>query len=197
MPEHYYSEKQTSKLNLGKIRVRLRNHELEFWTGSGVFSGKKVDKGSELLANDSIIKEGWRVLDLGCGYGAVGIAVAKAYTSSEVVLTDINQRAVKLSRMNRKLNKAQNVSVVQGNMYERVNGKFDTILLNPPQTAGREICFKMIENAKKFLNKGGMLQIVARHKKGGKLLSDKMKSVFGNVEEISKKSGYRIYISRN
>jgi 16S rRNA G1207 methylase RsmC len=197
MKEHYYTEEPKSQLKLRKIRARLRNNELEFWTGAGVFSGKKVDKGSELLANDCIINKGWKVLDLGCGYGPVGIAVAKAYPSSTVVLTDINKRAAKLARMNKKLDKLSNVSVVQGDMYEKVPGLFDTILLNPPQTAGKEICFKMIELAPKFLKKNGLMQVVARHNKGGKHLAEKMKSVFGNVKEISKKSGYRIYLSKN
>ena len=197
MAEHYYSEKQTSVLRLKKISARLRDIDLEFFTASGVFSGKKVDKGTGLLANDSIIKEGWRILDLGCGYGPIGIAVAKAYPNAEVVLTDINSRAVKIARMNRKHNKVANISIVQGDMFEKVTGKFNTILLNPPQTAGKEICFQMIEKSKNFLKKGGTLQIVARHNKGGKSLSEKMKSVFGNVEETSKKSGYRIYISKN
>jgi len=197
MNEHYYTKEPTSKLRLWKIRARLRGNELEFWTGTGIFSGKKVDKGSELLANESIIREGWKVLDLGCGYGAIGMAIAKAYPSAKAVMTDINKRAVKVARMNKKLNRLPNVSVVQGDMYEKVSGPFDTILLNPPQTAGKDICLKMIELAPKFLRKGGLLQIVARHKKGGKQLAEKMKAVFGNVREISKKSGYRVYASKN
>lgn len=197
MAEHYYSEKQTSVLKLKEISARLRDIDLEFFTASGVFSGKKVDKGTMLLANDSIIEDGWRILDLGCGYGPVGIAVAKAYPDTEVVLTDINNRAVKIARMNKKRNKAANISIVQGDMFEKVTGKFDTILLNPPQTAGKDICFQMIEKSKGFIKSGGSLQIVARHNKGGKSLSEKMKSVFGNVEGTSKKSGYRIYMSKN
>ena len=197
MTEHYYSKEQKSQINLKKISARLRDNELEFWTGSGVFSGKKVDKGSELLANECIIKEGWDVLDLGCGYGAVGIAAAKAYPSSNIVMTDINQRAVKIARLNKKMHRLKNISVLQGDAYEKVSGNFDTILFNPPQTAGKEICFKMIELAKDYLKKGGLLQLVARHNKGGKSLSEKMKLVFGNVRGISKKSGYRIYLSEN
>lgn len=195
MKEHYYSEEQKSELRPRKIRARLRNNELEFWTGAGVFSGKKVDKGSELLANECVLKEKWKVLDLGCGYGPIGIAAAKAFPSADVILTDINRRAVKLARMNKKLNRLSNVSVVQGDIYENVKGKFDTILLNPPQTAGKDICFEMIELAPRFLKKNSLLQVVARHNKGGKALSEKMKSVFNNVKEISKKSGYRIYVS--
>lgn len=197
MAEHYYSEEQTSDLNQRKIRARLRGTELEFWTGTGIFSKKKVDKGSEILANKCIISENWRVLDLGCGYGAVGIAVAKSIPSLEVVMTDINKRAVMLAKMNIKLNRVKNISAVQGDMYESVSGNFDTILLNPPQTAGREVCIKMFRLAKEYLKEGGILQIVARHKKGGRTLSEHMNAIFGNVEEVSKGSGYRIYASRN
>jgi len=199
MKEHYFSEEQESALIPRKIAARLRNNDFEFWTGAGVFSGKKIDKGSELLANECIIRENWRVLDLGCGYGPVGIAIAKSFPSAEIVMTDINKRAVKLARMNKKSSRLENVSVVQGNMYGGLDEKqikFDTILFNPPQTAGKEICFRMVELALDFLKKGGLLQVVARHNKGGKSFSEKMNSVFGNVEDIAKKSGYRIYVSR-
>ena len=195
MKEHYFSEEQESALIPRKIAARLRNNDFEFWTGAGVFSGKKIDKGSELLANECIIRENWRVLDLGCGYGPVGIAIAKSFPSAEIVMTDINKRAAKLARMNKKLNSIQNASVVQGNMFDKVSGKFDAILFNPPQTAGKDVCFKMIELSKQYLNKGGLLQVVARHNKGGKSISEKMNSVFGNLKEAAKKSGYRIYIS--
>lgn len=193
MAEHYYSEEQKSEIKLRKIRAVLRGNEIELWTGAGTFSPKRIDKGSELLANESIIKNGWRILDLGCGYGAVGIAAAKAHPESEVVMTDINKRAVKIARMNKKHNKLANISVFQGSMYESVSGKFDTILLNPPQTAGKETCFRMISLAPKHLKDRGLLQVVARHSKGGKALSEKMKNVFGNVDVHARKSGYRIY----
>jgi 16S rRNA G1207 methylase RsmC len=92
--------------------------------------------------------------------------------------------------------KLKNVEVRNGNMYDAINEKFDVILLNPPQTAGKDVCFEMIEKAKHYLVKNGSLQIVARHNKGGKTLMQKMKEVFNNVETLAKKSGYRVYISR-
>lgn len=193
---HYYSEKQTSPLKLGRIKALLRGNELEFYTGSGVFSLKKVDIGSALLINKAIVKDGWRVLDLGCGYGPVGIAIAKAFPSSEVVMTDVNQRAIQLAKRNVKESKVKNAEIVRGDMYEKVEGEFDTILLNPPQKAGKDICFKMIEGARDFLKDEGTLQVVARHQRGGKTLSRHMEEVFGNVEAVAKGSGYRVYLSR-
>jgi 16S rRNA (guanine1207-N2)-methyltransferase len=73
---------------------------------------------------------------------------------------------------------------------------FDTILLNPPQTAGKKLCFELIEESKAHLKKDGLLQLVARHNKGGKDLSKKMLEVFGNVEPTAKEAGFRVYVSK-
>ncbi len=192
--QHYYSENQESKLKLRKIKANLRNTNLEFYTGSGVFSIKRVDKGTEILINYSIIKDNWRILDLGCGYGAIGITIAKAFPKSKVIMSDINKRAIKLAEINAKLNKV-NPIIIHSNIFENIKEKFNTILLNPPQTAGKELCFKMIEQSKNFLEDNGLLQIIARNNKGGKVLSNKMKSVFGNMKVIKKKSSYWLYVS--
>jgi len=195
--QHYYSERQESKLNLKKIKVRIKNNEFEFYTASGIFSRKKIDKGTLLLAEKMLLKNNDKVLDLGCGIGILGIVAAKLFPETEIVLTDINRRAYQLTNMNIDLNNAYNAEARQGNLFESVKEKFDAILVNPPQTAGKEICFKIITNSKKYLNEKGTLQLVARHNKGGKELSKKMFETFGNVEEIAKKSGYRIYLSKN
>ncbi len=195
MQEHYYIEKPKSRLIINKISVFLRNKRFEFFTATGIFSKKKIDLGTELLINDCIIKENWDVLDFGCGYGAVGIVIKRLFPKNNVFMTDINQRAINISNKNAKLNNVD-VQIKQGNLFEAFQDEtFDTILLNPPQTAGKEICFKMIEESKQYLKNNGLLQIVARHNKGGSVLEKKMNEVFSNVKTISKKSGYRIYIS--
>jgi len=197
MTEHYYSEKQTSKLRIKEIGVSLRGNNLRFCTGSGVFSIGKIDKGTTLLIEKSIIKQDWSILDLGCGYGAVGISIAKAFPSTSIVMADINERAVGLSKMNVKLNQTINITTIQSNLYDKIQERFNAILTNPPQTAGKKVCFEIIEKARSHLKEGGLLQLVARHKKGGKALEKKMKEVFGNVEDIGKKSGYRVYVSKS
>lgn len=197
MTEHYYSEKQTSKLRIKEIEVNLRGNSLKFYTGSGVFSIGKVDKGTKLLIENCIIKPNWKILDLGSGYGPIGISIAKAFPSTSIVMTDINQRAIKLSKMNIELNNISNIEVRKSNLYQKIEEKFNTIITNPPQTAGKKICFSIIEGAKDYLKKNGLLQLVARHNKGGKELEKKMKEVFGNVKDIAKKSGYRVYVSKS
>ncbi len=194
--QHYYSEKQTSQLRLKKIKAILRGISLEFYTASGMFSPKKIDKGTKLLIEKSIIEKNWKILDFGCGYGAVGIAVAKSFPETEVLMTEINRRALKVAKMNIELNQISNITSKFSNLFEKIDKKFDAILVNPPQNAGKKLCFEIIEQSKDFLEKDGLLQLVARHNKGGSELSKKMKEVFGNVKDIAKKSGYRVYVSR-
>lgn len=192
---HYYEKKQTSPLNLQKISALILGNNIELYTGSGVFSKSGVDRGSILLANKAIIQDKWKVLDFGCGYGAIGIAVAKAYPSAKVLLSDINKRAVGLAKKNIGLNSVKNASAIQSDLFEKINEKFNTILLNPPQSAGKELCIKMIEQSKEHLEKNGLFQMVARHNIGGRELEKHMVRVFGNVKQIAKKSGFRIYVS--
>jgi len=135
---HYYEKKQTSELRKEKIHANILGNSLEFFTGSGVFSKSGIDKGSMLLANSAIIKENWKVLDLGCGYGVIGIAIAKAFPSSNVLLIDINKRAASLAKKNIELNNVVNATAMQGDIFEIFKTKesadtiFNTILLNPP-----------------------------------------------------------------
>ncbi len=192
---HYYSAKQESPLRLKMISSVLRGKEIEFYTGSGVFSKDKIDDGSYVLIENAIIKKNWKILDLGCGYGAVGISIAKS-ENADVVLADVNERAVHLAEKNIEHNKV-NASVRTSDLFSSIPEKFDTILLNPPQSAGKQLCFRMIEESKEHLNKNGLLQLVARPKKGGRTLSEKMKEVFGNVEVIAKKHGFSLYVSKN
>jgi len=192
---HYYEKKQFSPLDLQKFSIVIRGNGLELYTGSGVFSKSKVDKGSMLLAENAIIQEGWKVLDFGCGYGAIGIAIAKDNPSTDVLMSDINKRAVMLSKRNIEINNLKNARAMQSDLFENIDEKFNTILLNPPQAAGKDLCIKMIEQSKDFLLPKGLFQMVARHNIGGRELEKHMVRIFGNVKEIAKKSGYRIYVS--
>ncbi len=190
---HYFSQKQESPLELKKVDVVLRGKDFSFFSGNGVFSKDKIDFGTVVLANYMQIGEKERVLDLGCGIGVVG-RVALTITKGEVVFVDTNLRALQLTKKNVK--GFVNTKVFFSDVYEKLKGeKFDVILLNPPQTAGKKVCFKMIEDAKEHLLTSGSLQVVARHNKGGEVLNGHMKEVFGNMETLAKKGGYRVYKS--
>jgi 16S rRNA (guanine1207-N2)-methyltransferase len=197
MVDHYYTEKPASRLIPHEFKARLRGNDLTFHTGSGVFSIKHVDRGSELLVEGCMIEDGMRVLDLACGYGPVGISLMKAFDIS-VIMTDINERALRFARKNIEANGllGKDIRVKKSDIYASIEGGFDTILVNPPQNAGKDICIRMIDGAPEHLKDGGTLQLVARHQKGGKSLAKRMEEVFGNVEELKKGSGFRVYMSR-
>lgn len=196
MGEHYYTKQPSSREFIEEIKINIFGNELKFKTGSGVFSIGRLDKGTEVLLAYCHINENDRILDLGAGYGIVGIAIAKAHPQTEVLLTDVNQRAIKLARQNIRLNQIKNVSTVSGDCFEKINSKFNTILLNPPQVAGRKLCQKMIEESKEYLKQEGTLQIVARKNKGGETLAKKIKDIFGNVQVLGKKGGYWVYCGK-
>lgn len=192
--EHYFTERPTSKERRRLIKAVLRNCELQFITSSGIFSPKRIDKGSALLIENMHIKDGDAVLDLGCGYGVIGIAAAKS-AKVKVTMTEINKRAARLAEENIKINHVENVRVVQGSICEPIGDeKFDAILCNLPMSAGLKLVYEIIQQAKEHLNQGGSLQVVVR--KGAKRIEQKMQEVFGNVATLAKSRGYRVFISR-
>lgn len=189
--EHYYTEEPKSKYVPYFIRARILGFDLVFKSASGVFSATEIDSASKLLIEKADIPTHSRILDLGCGYGMIGIVAAKSCPTCEVILTDINKRAVKLAKENILLNRVGNAEARQGDIYESVqDGKFDVILLNPPMVAGRDVVMRMIKQAPNYLNKQGSLQIVARKTKGGQFLFDEMKKLFKEVKVLAKSGGF-------
>lgn len=195
--EHYYTEQPRSESQLGLIRTHLRGRLFEFLTSSSVFSKKKVDLGTRLLIESMVLPEKGCVLDLGCGYGPVGIAAALFNPYLHVIMVDVNTRAVRLAKKNVKRNNVDNVEVRRGFIYEAVkNTKFDVILCNPPVSAGMTIVMAMIRGAPEHLKEGGLLQLVVRSRIGGRRVLNEMEKTFGNVEVSARKSGYRVLLSK-
>ena len=195
MVEHYFTASQQSHERRITLSTTLRGVHIKLVSASGVFSKSRIDPGSALLIESAIIKDGWRVLDLGCGYGPIGITLAKAFPKASFLLTDINERAVALAQENIQRNKVENADAKISNGFTEILEEFDAIVFNPPQTAGKEVCHKLISESFQHLKKGGLLELVARHKKGGQSLAVAMKSTFDNVRTIARRSGYHVYAS--
>jgi len=195
--EHYYVKQPKSKTQLGLIRTRLHGRFFEFLTSSSVFSKKRIDLGTRLLIESMVLpKKGW-LLDLGCGYGPVGIVAAVSNPDLQVVMVDVNERAVWLATENAKRNHVDNVDIRQGFLYEPVeNMSFSSIVCNPPISAGMQVVLAIIEDAPKHLKKDGLFQIVVRSKIGGRRLLEELEKTFGNVEVLAKKAGYRVLLSK-
>ena len=195
---HYFSEKPESAHKEMTIEGILRNKKLIFKTDTGIFSPKKIDKGTKILVEALELNKTDDVLDIGCGYGVVGIAIADEVNS--ITMTDINKRAIKLAKENIKLNdtsKDKDITVVQGDLYENVkNKKYDVIISNPPIKAGKEIIHRIIKEGKELLKDNGSIWVVIQTKHGAKSLTKFMEEVFGNVGIITIKGGYRVLRSK-
>ncbi|MEM2975168.1 MAG: methyltransferase [Candidatus Bathyarchaeia archaeon] len=195
---HYFSRQPKAKPKFGIISTYLRGKLFEFVTSTGVFSRTHIDIGTRLLIESMILPEEGFLLDLGCGYGPVGIAAASFRPNLHVILVDVNKRAVKLALENAKRNNVEkNVEVRHGFLYKPVENRcFDTILSNPPISAGMKIVKLIITEAPKHLNKHGLFQIVVRSKIGGKTLRLLLENTFGNAEILARKSGYRVFLTK-
>jgi 16S rRNA G1207 methylase RsmC len=143
-----------------------------------------------------VLPEKGCVLDLGCGYGVLGIVAALSNPCLGVVMVDVNERAVRLARRNLELNNVRNAEVRRGDLYEPVDDVlFDCVLSNPPVSAGMDIVERMIREAPLHLRAGGRFEMVLRSKVAGKRLSRVFEDAFGNVGVLARESGYRVLIS--
>src|SRR3989442_14233504 len=140
MGEQYFARRPASRRRPAEIRVSVRGHPFTFLTDAGVFSRGDLDRGTELLLEALEVGPCELILDLGCGYGAIGIVAARLSDGGHVILTDVNERAVGLARKNVTANGVGNAEVRLGSLYEPVGGlAFDHILCNPPIRAGRGV----------------------------------------------------------
>ena len=195
--DHYFSQRPGSKPRYGLIRVQLRGRFFEFLTASGVFSKKRVDLGTKLLVESMVLPKSGSVLDLGCGYGPVGVVAAVLNQRLRVFMVDVNERALRLARENAKRNNATNTEFGCGFLYEPVNSmRFDAVLSNPPVSAGMRVVLPIIEQAPSHLVDNGVLEVVVRSKVGGKRLVKVMGEAFGNVQVHARRSGYRVLLSK-
>jgi 16S rRNA (guanine1207-N2)-methyltransferase len=195
--EHYFAEHPKSKARFGLIRTYLRGRPFEFLTSSGVFSKNRIDLGTRLLTESMVLPEKGCLLDIGCGYGVVGISAAVFNPDLHVVMVDVNRRAVWLARQNIVKNYAANVEARRGNLYEPVEEMvFDCVLSNPPVSAGMETVKAIICGAPEFMVRKGVFQMVVRSKVGGKRLRAFFEQAFGTVEVLARESGYRVLISQ-
>ncbi|HET2006006.1 16S RNA G1207 methylase RsmC [Streptococcus pneumoniae] len=186
----YYAENPDAAHDIHELRVDLLGEKMTFLTDAGVFSKKIVDFGSQLLLKCLEVNQGETVLDVGCGYGPLGLSLAKAY-GVQATMVDINTRALDLARRNAEKNNAK-ATIFQSNIYEQVEGHFDHVISNPPIRAGKQVVHEIIEKSKDFLEIGGDLTIVIQKKQGAPSAKSKMEDVFGNCEILKKDKGYYI-----
>ena len=173
--------------------MSVRGHAFRFRTDAGVFSRGEVDRGTELLLAAFEAGSCELIMDLGCGYGVIGIVAARLSDGGHVILTDVNERAIRLARENLAANRIANAEVRLGNLYEPVaEMAFDHILSNPPIRAGRDVVDRIISDAPSHLLDGGSLWLVARTRQGADSIQRRMTAAFGTATVMRRGSGFKV-----
>ena len=194
MPDHYYTENPNSAHDERRVTLKALGQTLTFTTDAGVFSRDGLDRGTEVLL-EALPPLAGRVLDLGCGWGAVGVALGKRWPGLEIVMTDINSRAVELARRNLAENGVQ-ATVVQGDGFASVEGCFDAIITNPPIRAGKAVIYGLFAQARERLNPGGALYVVIRKQQGAPSALKYLKEIYAEAETVDRGSGFHVLRAR-
>lgn len=193
---HQYFEDNTDlKSNVKLIKVNLKNKDYTFKVDNGVFSKKGLDFGTRtLLETIPLDKINGRVLDIGCGYGAIGIFVA-SNTDAVVDMTDINERSLALARQNVLVNHVQ-ANVQYSNIYSNITDKYDYIITNPPIRVGKKILYEILFMAREHLTNNGEMWLVVSKDQGAKTLLRDLNEKY-DAKLITKNKGFYIIRALN
>ncbi|MGA9839161.1 MAG: methyltransferase [Thermoplasmata archaeon] len=196
--EQYFTERPRSRSRPQTLRFLYRGELLTFVVDTGVFASHGLDPGTALLIENLTIARTDRVLDVGCGWGAVGVAAAKAARDGRAVLTEVNRRAARLAEKNLERNRIANAEVRVGAFFEPVaDERFDLIATNPPYRAGRPHVLRILAEASDHLRPDGRLVLVGKGSHGIRFYQEWLESHWpGTVEVLGRGSGYRVLEAR-
>jgi 16S rRNA (guanine1207-N2)-methyltransferase len=190
---HYFDQQPAVGHQPTELHIRMYGRDFQFITDRGVFSRQHIDTGSEFLLETVIStmkKPIGRLLDLGCGYGPVGIILKRLFPPLDVVLCDINERALELARQNARLNQVQYLQIVRSDGLQAVEGCFDLVLTNPPIRAGKSVVYRFFSEAAERLQPGGQLFVVIQKKQGAPSALRRLQELFQDVDVVGHQGGY-------
>ena len=189
MNDQYYTADPSSESRPVPCAFPYRGHGLNFMTDAGVFSKGELDTGSRLLL-DALPDLSGDVLDLGCGWGAIGVAIARANRDARVVMADVNHRALDLCRANCSRNGVTAEVIESDGMAAVLGRRFDAIVTNPPIRAGKQVIYRMFADAAVSLKAGGALYLVIRKQQGAESCVKYLKTLYREVEKLDKSAGF-------
>lgn len=197
--EQYFTNNPNLKSELRTIIYKYKGKTLSFFSDNGVFSKDKLDFGSTLLLEtvlENVDKENLNILDVGCGYGYMGISLAK-FLNAQVTMCDVNKRALHLAEKNASENGvAESVKVIESNIYQNITDIYDLIITNPPIRAGKEVVYGILDGARDRLKAKGELWFVIRKDQGAKSTIKHLSENY-NVEVVTKSKGFYIIKAEN
>ncbi|MFI3307124.1 MAG: class I SAM-dependent methyltransferase [Mycoplasmatota bacterium] len=190
---YYFSNDENLKSEEKQYDTMINGIKFSFITDNGVFSKNKLDFGTRsLLENIDDIKGD--VLDIGCGYGPIGIYIAKKFNLIPDMI-DINKRGLKLAKKNAELNKVE-VNIFESDIYEAVKKRYDFIISNPPIRVGKRVLYQLLFEAKNHLKENGQLIIVINKDQGAKSLIKDLEKDY-KIASINKNKGFFVICAVN
>ena len=190
MNDHYYTREPQSESRPVECEYVYRGERLRFVTDAGVFSKGEVDNGTRLLLEALPEQMSGEILDLGCGWGVIGISIAKKWPECRVTMADVNLRALELSRENAKKNRVETECIESDGMAALAGRTFDAVVTNPPIRAGKQVIYQMFADAAKSLKPGGALYLVIRKQQGAESCIKYLKTIYGEVEKLDRSGGF-------
>ena len=196
MNDQYYTREPESASRPVECAFAWRGKSLRFTTDAGVFSRGELDAGTRLLMDALPETPEGEVLDLGCGWGPIGVSLKSVYPAARVTLADVNLRALEWSRRNAARNGAE-VECVESDGFSALGGRmFDLIVTNPPIRAGKAVVYRMLSEAEEHLKPGGRLFLVIRKQQGAESCIKYLKTKFTSVEKRDRSGGFWVLEAR-
>ena len=190
MNDQYYTRTPQSESKPAECTFSFRGRQLTFTTDAGVFSRGELDFGTRLLLDALPQELQGDILDLGCGWGPIGISVQALWPGTRVVMADVNLRALTWSRENARRNGVQ-VTCVESNGFAALEGQmFDAVITNPPIRAGKQVIYQMFSDAYGHLKPGGTLFLVIRKQQGAESAIKYLKTLYRSVEKLDRSGGF-------
>jgi 16S rRNA (guanine1207-N2)-methyltransferase len=177
--------------------TQLKQQTMTFHSTWGLFSPKAIDEGTHLLLDYVDVAQDARILDLGCGYGPIGLTLARLAPHGQTHMVDKDYVAIEFSKKNTQINRLTNVTSYLSNGFSEVpaDEKFDLIVSNVPAKIGTELLQILLADAYSHLAPGGKLAIVTVSG-----LKEYMKrhltSVFGNYEKLKQSKTYTAAVAQ-
>lgn len=193
MSNQYFENNEQLLSKQTEIIHYYLSHKIKLTTDLGVFSKSAVDEGTRILLKNIPTKyQNKTILDVGCGYGTIGLSIAVNNPTSYVTMIDVNHRAIDLSKKNALDNDIQNVEIFLSDKYENITKTYDVIVTNPPIRAGKDVVLEILCNAYAYLNEDGVLYFVMRKSHGLESAVKALEKKFKTVSIITKDSGYSV-----
>lgn len=193
---HYFEYDPNLKEKIREVSYKINDTNFKLYSDINTFSNKRLDKGTNILIN-TLIKYplNGSFLDLGCGYGPVGITLKLLYKDLMVTMSDVNKRCIELTNMNLKKYDLFDTKTIISDSYSNIENCYDYVAFNPPISCGKEKIFQMYSETYKHLNHNGQFFIVIRKDKGAMSHLKYLSSLFSKISIICKEKGYFVFLA--